>query len=62
VSHCYSHGVNACKVDRLTEIAPTDFTMMTIQEIIRSSGDPWRDILEKKQDLDRILQRVSEAS
>lgn len=46
---------------RLAQILPADFTMLTVPDIVKSSGDPWRDIQEKKQDLDEILQRISEA-
>jgi bifunctional non-homologous end joining protein LigD len=45
----------------LADILPTDYTIMNVPDILQSSGDPWRDILEKKQDMDKILQGASEA-
>jgi bifunctional non-homologous end joining protein LigD len=47
--------------NELLDVLPTDFTMPNVPSILYSSGDPWRQILEKKQDIGKILQRASEA-
>jgi len=46
---------------KLDQVMPSDFTMLTAPDILKSSGDPWRDMLDKKQDLTKILERASEA-
>lgn len=40
---------------KLDQILPTDFTMLTVSDILKRTGDPWREILEKKQDLNKLL-------
>jgi bifunctional non-homologous end joining protein LigD len=39
------------KWDRLTDILPTDFTLLNVPEIIMKSGNPWKQMLEDRQDL-----------
>jgi bifunctional non-homologous end joining protein LigD len=46
------------KWNDLDRLLPTDFTILTVPEILRKSGDPWSDILGKKQDLARILENT----
>jgi bifunctional non-homologous end joining protein LigD len=45
----------------LPGILPTDYTMTNVPEILQSSGDPWAGIMEKKQDMEKILKGVTEA-
>jgi DNA primase len=42
----------------LDRLLPTDFTILNVPEILRKKGDPWSDILHKKQDLAKILGRL----
>jgi bifunctional non-homologous end joining protein LigD len=39
----------------LQNILPTDFTLLNAFEAIKKSEDTWKGILERKQDLDKIL-------
>ena len=39
---------------------PADFTLRTVPEIFRGKEDPWKGVLEKKQDLSRILTAAKE--
>jgi hypothetical protein len=36
-------------------MVPTDFTIVDAREVIRKTGDAWKDILDQKQDLLKIL-------
>jgi bifunctional non-homologous end joining protein LigD len=42
----------------LERVLPTDFTILTVPEILRKKGDPWSDILRRKQNLAKILGRL----
>jgi bifunctional non-homologous end joining protein LigD len=44
----------------LSSILPTDFTMLNVPYIVKKSINPWKDILEKKQGLNKVLENVSE--
>jgi bifunctional non-homologous end joining protein LigD len=44
----------------LSSIVPTDFTILTAPDILSRSINPWDNILEKKQDLSKILEAISE--
>jgi len=44
------------KWNDLDRLLPTDFTILKVPEILRKNGDPWSDILHKKQDLAKILE------
>ena len=44
----------------LSSILPTDFTILNVPQIVKKSVNPWKDILEKKQDINKILENVSE--
>ena len=46
----------------LSSILPTDFTMINVPHIVKKSVNPWLDILERKQDINKILENVSEKS
>jgi DNA primase len=37
--------------DKLTDILPTDFTLLNVPEIIEKSGNAWRQMLEDRQDI-----------
>jgi bifunctional non-homologous end joining protein LigD len=41
--------------EKLQSIVPTDFTILNVPEVIRKTGDAWKDILDQKQDLLEIL-------
>jgi len=40
------------------DIYPTDFTILNVPHIINKSINPWKDILNNKQDLNKILEPV----
>ncbi len=42
----------------LDRLLPTDFTILNVPEILRKKGDPWSDILRRKQDLVKTLGRL----
>src|SRR4030095_15969010 len=44
----------------LSSILPTDFTILNVPQIVKKSVYPWKDILERKQDINKILENVSE--
>ena len=37
--------------DKLTDILPTDFTLLNVSEIIKKSGNTWKQMLEDRQDI-----------
>jgi bifunctional non-homologous end joining protein LigD len=46
------------KWNDLDRLVPTDFTIMNVPEILRKTGDPWSDILQKKQNLEKLLENT----
>jgi DNA primase len=46
----------------LSSIYPTDFTILNAFDIVKKSCDPWKEILQRKQDISKILENVSETS
>jgi bifunctional non-homologous end joining protein LigD len=46
------------KWNYLDQLLPTDFTILNVPTILRKNGDPWSDILRKKQDLAKILENA----
>ena len=49
--------------DILSSVLPTDYTILNIPEILnRKSANPWDSILGKKQNLNRILENISQLS
>jgi bifunctional non-homologous end joining protein LigD len=44
----------------LNDIFPTDFTLLSVPNLIRGNNDPWKGVLEQKQDLNKILATVEE--
>jgi bifunctional non-homologous end joining protein LigD len=47
------------KWEELEYILPSDFTMLNVPDILKGHADPWRDILDKGQDLAKILDNLS---
>ncbi|HEX7207435.1 MAG TPA: hypothetical protein VF233_04585, partial [Nitrososphaeraceae archaeon] len=47
------------KWEELDNILPLDFTMLNVPDILRRHADPWNDILEKGQDLVKILDNLT---
>jgi DNA primase len=47
------------KWSELDGVLPTDFTILNVSEILRKKGDPWSDILQRKQDLANILENIT---
>lgn len=42
----------------LSDVLPTDFTIENVPALLKRNGEPWKNILEKKQDLVKLLERV----
>jgi bifunctional non-homologous end joining protein LigD len=47
------------KWEELDNILPSDFTMLNVPDILKRHADPWYDILEKSQDLVKILDNLT---
>jgi bifunctional non-homologous end joining protein LigD len=47
------------KWEELENILPSDFTILTVPDILKRHADPWKDILGKGQDLAKILDSLS---
>ena len=43
----------------LSTIFPTDFTILNAFDLVKKSSDPWKEILQKKQDINKLLQEIS---
>ncbi|HET7391627.1 MAG TPA: hypothetical protein VFJ51_12445, partial [Nitrososphaeraceae archaeon] len=39
----------------LSDLFPTDFTILNAFDIVKKSGDSWKEILQQKQDINKIL-------
>ena len=49
--------------DNLSNEFPTDYTILDVPDILNErSANPWNSILEKKQDLNKILENISQLS
>jgi len=46
------------KWNDLDRLLPTDFTILDVPEILRKKGNPWSNMLRKKQDLAMILEKI----
>ena len=46
--------------DQLSSIRPTDFNMVNVPIAIKRTGDPWKNVLEEKQDTNKILEGVKQ--
>ncbi|HZA06207.1 MAG TPA: DNA ligase D [Nitrososphaeraceae archaeon] len=44
----------------LSDLLPTDFTILNAFDIVKKSGDSWKGILQQKQDINKILEEISE--
>jgi bifunctional non-homologous end joining protein LigD len=42
----------------LKHIVPTEYTIVNVPEILETKKDPWADILNKRQDLEQILETI----
>jgi DNA primase len=43
----------------LPRVKPTDFTMINVPGLLAKKGDPWQGILQKRQDLGKILEQAA---
>ena len=49
------------KWDDLSSVLPTDYTILNVPDILnKKSVEPWDNMLEEKQDLNKILENVSQ--
>ena len=49
------------KWDDLSSVLPTDYTILNVPDILnKKSVNPWSNMLEKKQDLNKILENISQ--
>jgi bifunctional non-homologous end joining protein LigD len=46
--------------EQLSSIKPTDFNILNVPVIVRKTRDPWKDVLEEKQDINRILEGIKQ--
>jgi bifunctional non-homologous end joining protein LigD len=46
--------------EELSSITPTDFNILNVPVAIKKTGDSWKNILEEKQDIDKILENVNQ--
>jgi bifunctional non-homologous end joining protein LigD len=47
--------------DNLSNVFPTDYTILNVPDILnKKSANPWNSILERKQDLNKILENISQ--
>jgi bifunctional non-homologous end joining protein LigD len=44
----------------LSSILPTDFNLLSVPETIKKVEDPWKDILQEKQDINKLLEDVKQ--
>jgi len=45
------------KWKELSSIMPTDFNLLNVPAAIKE-GDPWKTVLEEKQDINKILESI----
>jgi len=46
--------------EELSSIMPTDFNILNVPVSIKRTGDSWKNILEEKQDINKILENVNQ--
>ena len=47
--------------DNLSNVFPTDYTILNVPDILnKKSANPWNSVFEKKQDLNKILENISQ--
>ena len=44
----------------LSSILPTDFNLLSVPETIKTRGNPWKDVLQENQDINKILEGVKQ--
>jgi bifunctional non-homologous end joining protein LigD len=44
----------------LSSILPTDFSLLNVPEILKKNENPWKDILQEKQDINKLLESVKQ--
>jgi bifunctional non-homologous end joining protein LigD len=44
----------------LSTILPTDFSLISVPQIINKTGNPWLDILHEQQDINKLLENVKQ--
>ena len=48
------------KWEDLSNILPTDFTILNTPDMLKKSGDQWNKILQNKQDIRKILEDMAQ--
>jgi bifunctional non-homologous end joining protein LigD len=49
------------KWNNLSSVFPTDYTILNVPDILnKKSANPWNNMFEKKQDLNKILENISQ--
>lgn len=49
------------KWNNLSSVFPTDYTILNVHDILnKKSANPWNSVFEKKQDLNKILENISQ--
>ena len=49
------------KWNNLSSVFPTDYTILNVPDILnKKSANPWNSMFEKKQDLNKILENISQ--
>ncbi len=44
----------------LSSILPTDFSLLNVPEILKKNENPWKDILQEKQDINKLLESLKQ--
>ncbi len=44
----------------LSSTVPTDFNLLNVPETIKKIRNPWKDILQEKQDINKLLESVKQ--
>ena len=45
---------------QLSSITPPNFNILNVPEVVKKIGDPWKNILQEKQDINKILENIKE--
>jgi bifunctional non-homologous end joining protein LigD len=45
---------------QLSSITPLDFNILNVPDVVKKVGDPWKNILQEKQDINKILENIKE--
>ena len=46
--------------EKLSSVLPTDFNILNANDLVKKSGDAWIEILQQKQDINKLLDDISE--